>query len=233
MTDFSKAVIYNIYCKDITVLEFYIGSTHDEKKRKRDHKSNCNNENCERHYNLKVYKHIRDNGGWDNWIFKVIEEFPCENKIELVIREQYHYDLLNPALNTNRPYVSEEERKECNAKYYQDNIDEIKQKRANYRENNIEEIKEYDRIRNAKHYQDNIDEIKQKSKKYRENNIEKIKERSAIYDANYYEKNRDDILKRGNQKYKCECGKEYTHSHRARHFDTNIHKTYLENLLLN
>lgn len=29
MTDFSKAVIYSIYSKDKTVLEFYIGSAHD------------------------------------------------------------------------------------------------------------------------------------------------------------------------------------------------------------
>ena len=27
----------------------------------------------------------------DNWIFKVIEEFPCENEIQLRMREQYHY----------------------------------------------------------------------------------------------------------------------------------------------
>ena len=38
MTDFSKSVIYKLYCKDITVLEFYIGSTHDEIQRERHHK---------------------------------------------------------------------------------------------------------------------------------------------------------------------------------------------------
>ena len=45
-------------------------------------------------------------------MFEVIEEFPCENKIELVIRERYHFDLFKPVLNTNRPYITEEERKE-------------------------------------------------------------------------------------------------------------------------
>ena len=73
-------------------LSIYIGSTHDENKREQEHKSNWNNENY-KGYNLKVYIFIRDNGGYDNWIFEVIEEFPCENKIELVIRERYHFDL--------------------------------------------------------------------------------------------------------------------------------------------
>ena len=116
MTDFSKAVIYRIYCKDKTVLEIYIGSTRDEQKRINKHKYACNNENYKR-YNFKVYKFIRENGRWDNWIFEVIEEYPCENKIELVEREQYYYDLLNPLLNMVRPHVSEEEIKECNKKY--------------------------------------------------------------------------------------------------------------------
>ena len=106
MSDYSKAVIYKLYCKDKTVLEFYIGSSHDEIEREKNHKDHWNNENSEK-YNYKVYNYIRENGGWDNWIFEVIEEFPCENKIELVIREQYHYDLLNPALNSKRPYIPE------------------------------------------------------------------------------------------------------------------------------
>ena len=143
MSDYSKAVIYSISCKDKNVLEIYIGSTYDEKQRKKDHKSNCNNENCEE-YNYKVYIFIRENGDWDNWTFDVIENFPCENKIELRIREQYHYDLLNPDLNTYRPYVSEEEHKEehiiRSAKRYKDNIEEIKIYRAKYYKDNREEI---------------------------------------------------------------------------------------------
>ena len=148
MTDYSKAVIYNIYCKDKNVLEIYIGSTHDKKEREQGHKDNCNNENDE-HYNLKVYKFIRENCGWDNWIFEVIEEFPCENKIQLVIQERYYYDLLKPALNSQRPYVSEEEikeeRKKYKEKWYQDNIEERNEQ-------------------NAKWYQDNRDEILKRNK---------------------------------------------------------------------
>ena len=143
MTDYSKAVIYGIYCKDITVLEFYIGSTYDEIERERLHKSTCNNENGEK-YNYKVYNYIHDNGGWDNWIFEVIEEYPCENKIQMVTREQYHYDLLKPTLNSKRPYIPEEEREEeCrirSAKHREDNRDEIFKYRAKYKKDNREKI---------------------------------------------------------------------------------------------
>ena len=142
MSDYSKSVIYKFHKDDMT--EIYIGSSKDEKKREQDHKSVCNNENCEKH-NFKVYEFIRANGGYDNWKFEVIEHYPCENDIQLRIRERNYYDLLKPTLNTNRPYISEEEKKEYSAKYYEDNK---------------EEFKEY----NAKHYQDNIEENKKKMK---------------------------------------------------------------------
>jgi hypothetical protein len=183
MTDYSEAVIYGLYCKDKTVLEIYIGSARDRNKRKKEHKSDCNNENRE-HYNYKVYKFIRANGGWDNWIFKVIEEFPCEIEIQLVIRERDHYDLLNPLLNINRPYITEEEFKKYQTKY---------------REEHIKAFKEYMKDYNAKNYQDN----------------------------------RDEILKKLNQKFTCECGKEYTYVHKKRHCGSKRHKKFIENNKLN
>ena len=140
MTDYSKAVIYGIYCKDKNVLEIYIGSTHDEIERERHHKGYCNNDK----YNYKVYQFIRANGGYGNWNFEVLEQFPCENEEQLRIREQYYYDLLNPALNTKRPYIPEEERKEekriRSAKHREDNRDEIFKYRAKYKKDNREKI---------------------------------------------------------------------------------------------
>ena len=158
MSDYSDSVVYKLGCKDTTVLEIYIGSTHDKNEREQKHKTRCNNENYE-YYNLKVYEFIRANGGYDNWKFEVIEIFPCENYIQLRIRERYHYDKLKPALNMIRPYVSEEELKEENkeykAKYYQDNKEEILIYNAKRYQDNKEEILIY----NAKRYQDNKEEI--------------------------------------------------------------------------
>ena len=204
MSDYSKAVIYKLYCKDITVLEIYIGSTHNEKKRKKTHKSACNNENSE-NYNLNVYEFMRENCGYDNWIFEVIENYPCENETQLRIRERYHYDLLNPALNTYRPYVSEEEMKEEKKEYYQDNIEELKEYQKKYHEN---------------YYHDNIEEIKEQNKEYYENNREKF----AKNGANYREQNREKF----NQKYNCKCGGKYTYGDKARHCKSKRHKTFIE-----
>jgi hypothetical protein len=204
MSDYLKGVIYKLHKDDMT--EIYIGSTADEIEREKNHKSDCNNENGKTHYNLKVYKFIRENGGIDTWKFEVIERFPCENETQLVIRERYHYDLLKPALNTIRPYISEEERKEhkaqLDAKFYQKNKEEILK-------------------RDAKRYQDNKGEIlKQKAKHYQDNRDKILKQIAKHYQDN---------IKRMKQKHDCGCGGRYTIGDKAKHCKTNKHIAFIEN----
>ena len=63
--------------KDDNELEnIYIGSTCNFKVRKHSHKSACNNPNNNA-YNNKKYQYIRENGGWDDWIMRPIEDYPC------------------------------------------------------------------------------------------------------------------------------------------------------------
>ena len=50
-------------------------------------------------------------------------------------------------------------------------------------------------------------------KEYREINKEEINEQKKIF----YQENRDKILERQSAKYICECGKELTSNHKARH----------------
>ena len=65
--DYSRMIIYKLVCNDLNILDCYVGSTTDFSKRKYGHKSACNN--CKiKNYNLKVYKIIRENGGWDNGV---------------------------------------------------------------------------------------------------------------------------------------------------------------------
>ena len=210
MSDYLNSVIYKLHKDDMS--EIYIGSSKDRNKREELHKSACNNENSHG-YNLKVYKFIRENGGMDTWKFEVIQEFSCENRTQLRILEQYYYDLMKPALNTIRPYISEE--------YYQDNIEEFKEKMKEYYQDNIEEFKE----KRAKHYQDNRDEIIEKSlKRYRDNRDEIIEKSLKRYQDNI-----EEISKKRNQKCICECGKKYTFSNKARHDDSKRHKEFIEN----
>ena len=87
VTDFSKTIIYKIVCNDLTIKDCYIGHTINMTKRKCVHKSRCHNEKA-KHYNTKIYKIIRQNGGWSNWSMILVEKFPCRDKHEACKRER-------------------------------------------------------------------------------------------------------------------------------------------------
>jgi hypothetical protein len=101
-------IVYKLY--RVGLDDFYIGSSFDIEKRKRKHKSDCNNPNS-KGYNLKVYQYIRANGGYEKWKFEILVEKEFENKTALKIREQECIKLLNPSLNSNNAYRTKEERK--------------------------------------------------------------------------------------------------------------------------
>lgn len=105
--DYSKTVIYKIVCNDLTITELYIGSTTNFIKRKTQHKTVCNGKYKQSEF--KVYKTIRDNGGWINWSMIQIEEFPCANGNEARARERYWYEQLQATLNMQKPKLTEEE----------------------------------------------------------------------------------------------------------------------------
>ena len=80
--NFTNGIIYKLCCKDPNVSDFYIGSTTNKRARKSKHKSDCYNTN-KNYYNSRVYQCIRENGGFDNWSFIIIEEYKCENRSQL------------------------------------------------------------------------------------------------------------------------------------------------------
>jgi len=106
-------------CRD-GINDFYIGSSFNMKERKYSHKNKCNNSKCKA-YNFKVYQYIRENGGYENWKYEILVEKEFENKTALEIKEKECIKLLNPSLNIQNPYRTEEERKlqknEHRAKY--------------------------------------------------------------------------------------------------------------------
>jgi hypothetical protein len=136
ISDYSKTIIYKICCNDININECYVGHTTNFIKRKNYHKISCNNPNDKNHYNNKVYQFIRNSGGWDNWSIIPVEEFPCENVIQAIIRERYWYEKINATLNTDKPHRNSRE-------YYEDNKEIIKEKNKKYIDNNKEKIQLY------------------------------------------------------------------------------------------
>ena len=106
--DYSNTIIYKIACNDLAITESYVGHTTSFKERKFNHKYKCNNENDEK-YNLKVYKYIRENGGWDNFTMIEIEKYPCKDGNEAKARERYWHEKLNSSLNAFLPIIFEDE----------------------------------------------------------------------------------------------------------------------------
>ena len=117
ITDFGKTIMYKIVCNDLNVKECYVGHTINMTKRKCVHKSACNNEKNKSH-NLKIYQIIRENGGWSNWSMILVEKFPCEDKHEACKREREIIEELAAKKNKLYRYLTEEDLKEYDKKYY-------------------------------------------------------------------------------------------------------------------
>ncbi len=151
--------IYIIRSKDENITDCYIGSCKDFKVRKTKHKSNCYNENG-LHYNYKLYKFIRANGGWDN--FEMIEIGSVWDKAtkSLVEIEQEYINIWKPTLNERRAYRTEEQKKEHdkrhNKEYYEKYRDILCVRKKEYWRENRDKYKEY--------YENNKDIINRKKK---------------------------------------------------------------------
>ena len=134
MPDYQKGKIYKLWSPQGN--EIYIGSTVNSlAKRLSQHKSyrDCNS------------KYLFEN--YDDVKIELIEEYPCNNKMELNRKEGQHIRN-NKCLNT---CIAGRTKKE----YYQNNKERIKEK-----------AKEYNK--------DNKEDIKEREKKYRENNKEHL-----------------------------------------------------------
>ena len=101
--NYQKACIYEIVCKDVNITERYVGSTTNLIQRRRDHKTNCNNEKGKK-YNAFKYQFIRENGEWENWDVVLIEQvIDCKDKQNLHKRERYYIESLKAELNKYIP----------------------------------------------------------------------------------------------------------------------------------
>ena len=156
--DYSKAFIYRLVCKDLSVKEFYIGSSTNFRQRKSSHKSRCTKEGNKK-YHYKVYKYMRNNGGWDNWDMVLLEKYPCNDEHELAKRERYWIEELKSSLNCLIPSRTKQETM---------NTTEYKQNK-----------KEYDRERNKN--PEVMEKRKEQMKKYNKENKQHIAEQKKIY----------------------------------------------------
>jgi len=206
MPDYSKTVIYKLCCKNLDVKEIYVGSTCNFTKRKGEHKKDSFFE-YRKNYNSKVYKFIRDNGRFENWDMILIEEYPCENKMQKTQRERYWCEELKSELNSNVPGRSIKESREAyrsqhrnqlcqrSKEYYESNKEKVKEYQKEYNMKNSEKVKQsrHEYYERNKHNLDKEkkEEMNQKKREYREANKDKINQRQREYRA----KKKNDLLK--------------------------------------
>lgn len=217
--------------------DIYIGSTCNTlTKRLSEHKSYYKKNN--RYYtSFEILK-------YPDYYIELIEEFKCENKMELTRREG---EIIRATENCVNKVVAgrtinewREENKEDIAQkkkiYYQDNKEYFSQKNKEYYEDNKEEIAEKNKIyrennkeeiikRKKKYYYDNHELMLEKKKKWRDEN----KELKALLDKKYYENNKEKILLKHKEKYTCECGTTLSVYGKPRHLKSKKHRDYLGN----
>lgn len=238
--DYSKTIIYKIVCNDLNITDCYVGQTTNFSKRKAQHKCDYNHGSI-----LKVYEMIRSNGGWDNWVMIMINEYNCKDKLEASKLEREWYEKLNAKLNTQCPnrtlpeyrQNNKEVLNKINQEYRQNNKETIKIQKKEYYETNKETISR----KHKEYHQNNKETIKMQHKEYRQNNIEVIKEKKKEYyetkresvkekTKEYRENNKEAISEKRSLVCQCDCGCNYTNSNKARHMKSAKHQEFINNL---
>ena len=103
---------YQIECKNKSETDdTYIGSTCEWIERMKNHQRDCNNPR-RKHHNLKVYKTIREFGGWDNWRIIKIDHLKKICKNDARTHEQYLMEKYGSTMNSQRAKRTEEQRRE-------------------------------------------------------------------------------------------------------------------------
>jgi hypothetical protein len=177
----------------------YVGSTNHINNRMINHKNNCYNQNLYK-YNYKLYKMIRENGGWNNVDIHIIQE--CNELIRFII-EDYYIEHFKCEMNSVNAIFNVEKRKKYYEKWAENNLEHLQEYRKNYKKQNEERINNY-------------------QSEYRKNHIEERKE----YDKIRYTERKKIML----EKVKCICGCIVTNNYLKQHQKTKKHQQYLQNL---
>jgi len=186
--------------------DVYIGSTTQPlSKRMVEHRSRAKT-----HPDRILYKKMNELGS-DQFYIELVKNYPCNNSEQLYKREGKYIRKL-ATLNQVVAGRSDRER-------YEDNRNVMLAKCKAYREKNKDTIK----AKQQEWRETNKDVIAQKCKAYREKNKDTIKAKQK----EWREANREHLLAQKKEQHDCECGGRYTNGHKARHFKSQKHQTYL------
>jgi len=149
MPDYQKGKIYRMV-NDELGLTYYGSTTQKLSARKASHKmqkSQATSNQLFQKGNVEII---------------LVENFPCDTKEELLMRERYYIEN-NDCVNRYLPITTPEEKKEYDIKRREENKEQVKTLSAQW-------------------YQLNKEKAKIQKAKYREENIDKIRAQQRVYD---------------------------------------------------
>ena len=172
MPDYSNSTIYKIICKDPSIIDSYIGSTTNFKKRIYAHKDCVNNYKSRKH-KYKLYQFIREHGGWNNFIITPIIKYNCETKLEVAQHERFYIDAIKPSLNDQIPLRTRKEWIEANRNkvnkyannYYHGNKDKCLAAQKKWVDSNKDKVK---KIKTEYYNRNKSTILKKRREKYKE-----------------------------------------------------------------
>lgn len=116
--------VYKITCNATN--DSYIGSTISLPRRLREHAKHSQNQNY-KGYNLPLGRLIREHG-WENFTVETLAERHVDSVREKQLIESVFIEIHNPALNSNKSWVSQGDKVHRAKEYYRNNRDSICQK---------------------------------------------------------------------------------------------------------
>lgn len=220
--DYSNTIFYKIYCTNNSVSDIYVGHTTNFVQRKYYHKRACNNDRDSNH-NLKVYKFIRSNGGWNNWRMDIIGFHDCDDHYQARKVEQQYFESLNATLNSIAPlpkpkeHVKKEKKEKKEKRIWQCEVCNIvchTEKQFNIHN----ETKKHKQMESQKDV--NIDMESGNTSNDIKGNNSKIffcsdcdysTSRSTDHKKHLLTKKHREMIEKNNPKHVCECGNSYNH----------------------
>lgn len=222
--------VYRLYCTDSDNPNSYVGSTvSDIEHRLHTHKSSCSKGDMK-----KLYKYVREYGGWDCFRIEVLEVCLVSSRDEQTHWEQIFIDKLNPTLNERVAQQTTTEVREAKSKrmkaYYEKNREAILAKQRAYNEKHADSIRERSKIyrannkeaiaiRTKKYCAEHKDEASARHKAWKARNEDKVK----AYKRQYYLDNIDKVKAKDKIKVTCECGHSVVKSYLNKHKKTKKH----------
>ena len=222
MPDYQNGKIYKIYC-NITGETYYGSTVQSLAKRVGQHRETYHKWKKGDFGYMKSFD-IIDRG---EYVYSLVEEYPCENKEQLYARERYWIEN-NECINKHIPGRT-------NKEWYQDNKEKVLEKAKKHREQNKEHLLE----KEQEYREQNRENLRAGYKKYREQNKEKVaekqkewreqnKEKVAEKQKEWREQNKEKISEKYKQKVVCDCGSEVAIGYLCKHKKTKKHLAWVE-----